>query len=91
MVMHTTVRSYGGLLIQLAALTQQREAAAAGDGFDLQVSDRPRDDGLHLAAEEFNTLRLLRARLPYELADGILELQHAQERCLATVTPPPSL
>jgi hypothetical protein len=57
------------------ALTEKRKAAAAGDGFDLKVCHRPRYDGLHLAAKEFDLLRLLRARLAYELADSVLELQ----------------
>jgi hypothetical protein len=74
-----------------AALTEKRKAAAAGDGFDLKVCHRPRNDGLHLAAEKFNLLRLLRARLAYQLADSVLELQCTPAGvfvcCLAIVLP----
>lgn len=73
------------------ALTEKRKAAAAGDGFDLKVCHRPRYDGLHLAAKEFDLLRLLRARLAYELADSVLELQcmptSVSVSCLAIVLP----
>ena len=75
-IMHDSSHSVAvGITFQIRTLTQKREAAAAGNRFNLKVCHCPRNDGLHLAAEELDLLRLLRARLAYKLANSVLELQ----------------
>ena len=64
--------------INKSALTEQSEAAAAGNGFDVQVCDCPRDDGLHLAPEELHPLWPLSSWLIHQLRQRVLQLQAPQ-------------
>ena len=69
--------------------TDEGEAAAAGRGLDLQVGQSPRDDGLHLPAEETHTLRLACPWLLQDLCQRCFELRQTPNEASADGDPLP--